>query len=243
MRGLVPIALAALAACGREPPIRADLGARPIASVETREAPTTQEPPPDQRRFEWMPTMPEQDGLVGTLELWRDARLDQAWLEHNWKTGTFGAGRPLPEGFSLRPRNARLVLRDEAGKILDTMEVDEPVATLSASAPWHEVATDTYHDPFDPWAATTHRFVRVEAGHLHTSPCATVYQCKKRCGFWLEDAGGGLSLRVYRDFYDAADERITHLDRIRVDDTCKTTSKTRKGWADGQFMSSDDWPA
>jgi len=199
------------------------------------------EPPSDFRRFQWMPTVPTQDGLAGTLELWRDARLDGEFLAQHWMTGVFGPGHALPEGFSERPPNARLVLRDEAGQILDSVELDEPLATVSEGAPWHEVATDTFRDLADPWAATTHRFTRVAGGKLHTSPCATVYQCKQRCGFRVD----GLStMRVFRAFYDADGKPVTHLDHIRVGETCKTTSKLLRGWAaPGWLLYGEEWPA
>lgn len=215
--------------------VAADVDAGPDAE------PLEAAPPPSRTatraRFTTISLTLADHGIDGTFELWRDKRIDDAFVGKEW----FGAFEYSPTGdFVTTPAvTAQLVLRNAHGKIVESLDLEHPLAKLDPVrlgddvVPYLEVAIDTYAGA-GRWGGTTHRFARVEAGRTQWLDCATAYQCALSCRFhYASRPSGGNDLLVWRNDYAGPTftDAVTHFHRVRVEaGTCHTSTNVLKGW-------------
>lgn len=235
------IVVALMLGCRKESPVvRAD-DPKPVdASVDVRDvAPEVVDtlvepvPPPThtalRTRFTTIALKQADHGIDGTLELWRDKRIDDKVVTAQWYHRFEDV---TPKGFE-KPAPAQL-LRDDGGKVLALVELGSPLVKLEPirlgdePVPHFEVSIDTYHGAHH-WDGTTHRFGRVEAGHLKWLECAACTDSALAGQHWFDPRpSGGNDLLWYR--HDVATQ-TTLLARTQVvAGTCRATRKTVPGW-------------
>lgn len=178
-------------------------------------------------------------GIDGTFELWRDSRLDDDRVDKEWFGATFERGDVVPGFESTPPVSAQLVLRDARRVIVESLDLEKPLAKMTPvnlgdeSVPHLEIAVDTYIG-MGRWGGTTHKFVRVEGGHSKWLGCAETYRCALGCRFHFDPRpGGGVDILEWRHWYldDTAMTAVTHLSRIEVSGgACNRKTKTVKDW-------------
>lgn len=204
-------------------------------------APFEAAPPPSKTatraRFTTIPLTLADHGIDGTFELWRDKRIDDAFVTKEW----FSAFEYGPTGdFVTTPAvTAQLVLRNVHGKIVESLDLEHPLAKLEPVrlgddlVPYLEVAIDTYAG-ISRWGGTTHRFARVEGGRTRWLECATTYQCALSCRFhYASRPSGGNDLLVWRNDYvaPAFTDAVTYFHRVRVEaGSCRTSTNVLRGW-------------
>lgn len=191
-------------------------------------------PPPthtvSRARFSAVELNKADHGIDGSFELWRDKRLDDATVAANWFHAFADAPPTGFEGLF----TAQLILRDEHGGIVESLDLENPLAKLESIrlgddlVPYLEVAIDTYHGA-SRWGGTTHRFARVEAGHTKWLECARSYHFAMAGMFWFDPRpSGGNDIVAYEQDMGAS---TTTLRRIQVEaGTCRAFSKSVSGW-------------
>jgi hypothetical protein len=254
MRNVVVVLVGIALGCRREPlAIQAELPAPDVALSDTNidavtDAPTDAEtdtevaPIPTRTatrtRFSTHALTMAEHGIDGTFELWRDSRLDDKRVDEEWFGGSFSRGEVVP-GFEASPAaSAQLVLRDARRLIVESLDLQLPVAKMTPVrfgddvVPYFEVAIDTYAGA-GRWGGTTHKFVRVEGGRSRWLDCAETYRCALGCRFHFDPRpGGGVDILEWRHWYaNDAMTPITNLSRIEVKGgACDRKTRTVKGW-------------
>lgn len=177
-------------------------------------------------------------GIDGTFELWRDRRLDDARVAKEWFGFAF-ARTPPPPDFETEPAaSAQLILRDAHRRIIESLDLELPVAMMTAVrlgddvTPYLEIAIDTFSGA-GRWGGTTHRFVRVEGGRSRWLDCAETYRCSMSCNFHYDKRpSGGFDLLVWRHEHEPDFiKTVTNFTRREiVGVACKDVVRSEPGW-------------
>ncbi|MFI5298405.1 MAG: hypothetical protein ACHREM_09925, partial [Polyangiales bacterium] len=184
-------------------------------------------------------------GIEGTFELWRDDRIDDAQVADLWFTGAFNHDE-APHTFNeRRPLTAQLVLRERMGRVVESLDLELPLARVrelrlgDEAVPYIQVDIDTFGG-MGRWGATTTRFVRVEGGHSKWLPCSVV-QCSLSCRWGIDarPSGGHDLLTALQSMAATADSTV--FERIEiVGGRCVTSTRSVPGWGGDIVVS---WPA
>jgi hypothetical protein len=218
------------------------------AASDAATEPDAAAPSAKRKRFVALPLNAHDHGIDGTFELWRDPDLDDKKVEDLWFTSY---RYDHPDGPAAA--SAQLVLRDARGKIVESLDLEMPLAKLETfrfgddPIPSFALAIDTYAG-MGRWGGTTHRIARIEGGRTRW-PCETYYKCALGCGFGHDPRpSGGADLLEWTHVMREPESSVerTALSRVEfVDGRCESTTISVPGWrfGDGPALSLSAFPA
>jgi hypothetical protein len=115
------------------------------------------------KAFAVFPLTAGEHGVDGTLELWREERVDDALVEKTWGAFSYESFATWSPDRSGWPLSAQVVIKDASGKLVASEDLLEPSAKLAlvrAGEPYFELSIDTATGEI----GTTQRFFRVVEG-------------------------------------------------------------------------------
>jgi len=182
------------------------------------------------KRFAVFPLNAAAHGIDGRFELWRDTRIDDAFVKTNWSALTFHEGMP-PAFATVPPAKALIAVVHSDGRLADSMLLPVPLATIEEvrlgddPTPYVMVSIDTF-DNGGAWDGTAHGFAKIVGGVMQWPHCAEVHR-GMRVGFQFDPRpSGGNDILSYW----ISTDNWTELKRIQVDGTkCRAASRKVTG--------------